>query len=327
MIFIPFDSYKNIGGVTTFMTNLRRYLDENSFSYQLGPEGEIKAVFFPLSYFPEKLKELKSKGVKVIQRLDGLYYPEKHGDNYDKNYFNQIKEVYSELADFVVFQSEYSKEQCFAILGEMPADKYEIIINGAFTDKFYPTRSISIEPDSEVKFVTTGNIRNIDMIEPLTKAFDSLVGEFKFSLTVVGPIPNPDLLQFIQRDYIKHQDSVNHEEIPDILREHHIFLYSHLNPPCPNSVIEAISAGMPVVGFDSGAMKELLHFAPELLAAVNDKIFQSYSEFNPDLLANKILLSVNEYQKYKELAIEHANDYNFDKAARKYVEVFNKFSN
>jgi len=33
---------------------------------------------------------------------------------------------------------------------------------------------------------------------------------------------------------------------------------AEVNPPCPNSVIEALACGLPVVGFNSGSIKELV---------------------------------------------------------------------
>ena len=36
-------------------------------------------------------------------------------------------------------------------------------------------------------------------------------------------------------------------------------MYSaEINPPCPNSVIEALACGLPVAGFDSGSLRELV---------------------------------------------------------------------
>jgi glycosyltransferase involved in cell wall biosynthesis len=37
-----------------------------------------------------------------------------------------------------------------------------------------------------------------------------------------------------------------------------ILLVLEVNPPCPNSVIEALASGIPIVGFDSGALRELV---------------------------------------------------------------------
>ncbi len=37
-----------------------------------------------------------------------------------------------------------------------------------------------------------------------------------------------------------------------------MFFSSDLNPACPNSVIEALACGLPVVAFDTGALNELV---------------------------------------------------------------------
>src|SRR5690606_22120330 len=116
----------------------------------------------------------------------------------------------------------------------------------------------------------------------------------------------------------------NMSEVAEILQASDIFIYSHLNPPCPNSVIEAISCGLPVVGFDSGSMSELLFFSRDLLAYVSDDVFQKYENFDYKKLAEKIKLSINNFDKYKRIAREHWNLYSFEDCGKKYVHVFEK---
>ncbi len=41
-------------------------------------------------------------------------------------------------------------------------------------------------------------------------------------------------------------------------RSAHLLFSADLNPACPNSVIEALACGLPVVAFDTGAMNELV---------------------------------------------------------------------
>jgi len=42
------------------------------------------------------------------------------------------------------------------------------------------------------------------------------------------------------------------------MRSSHLLFSAEINPPCPNSVIEALGCGLPVVGFDTGSLRELL---------------------------------------------------------------------
>ncbi len=149
-------------------------------------------------------------------------------------------------------------------------------------------------------------------------------GKFNFKLSVVGPINNVNLRSLMNRDYIIHYNSLGLNEIAQLLRQTDIFLYSHLNPPCPNSVIEAISTGLPVVGFDSGSMSELCYFSKELLAEVSNDIFQRYEDFDYMQLADKIEKVIDEYEKFKEIALAYSQVYSFEVCGNKYVDVFNR---
>ena len=320
--FIPFDNFKDIGGPATFMANLRQYLGLRQFHYTT-KFWRVKNIFFPISYDLEILKKIKKRGGKIIQRLDGIYYPSKHGDKYSE--MNAaIKDIYLNYANFVVFQSEYSKQQCFAMFGEKSPENYTIIVNGVDEKMFFPSET-EWPAGEKLRLVTTGNFRNLDMIEPVIKALDLLVGQVDFELVVVGKFATEDLKKLIQRDYVNYLGSKKLTEVAEILRACHLFVYSHLNPPCPNSVVEAIATGLPVVGFDSGAMTELCHYAKELLAPVSEDIFQKYEDFKPELLAEKIKFTSENYLKYRQLALDNSRLYLMAECGKKYVEVFDRF--
>jgi len=320
-LFIPFRDTDRIGGPMTFMSNLRRYLDRSGFPYTRSPLF-ARGIFFPVAFNQPVIKLIKFFGGKVIQRLDGIYYPSKHGDGYAlKN--RVIKDIYAHSADFVVFQSEYSRKQCFAMLGEKSPNEYQIIVNGVNTDLFFPDPNRVLSPE-KIIFATTGSFRNADMIEPVVAALDSLTGELNFELWVIGPVTNPQLERFVDRPYVRHLGSKNMQEVAELLRKSDVFIYSHLNPPCPNSVLEAISSGLPVVGFDSGSMSELLSFNKELLAYVSDDVFQKYEDFDYRKLAEKIRLAVGEYERHKKVAMENWRRYDFQECGEKYVGVFER---
>jgi glycosyltransferase involved in cell wall biosynthesis len=48
------------------------------------------------------------------------------------------------------------------------------------------------------------------------------------------------------------------EQVPFYHRSAHLYFSAELNPPCPNAVIEALACGLPVVGFDTGSLLELV---------------------------------------------------------------------
>lgn len=48
------------------------------------------------------------------------------------------------------------------------------------------------------------------------------------------------------------------DRIPEIDRSAHLLYSADVNPACPNSVIEALACGLPVLSFDTGALPELV---------------------------------------------------------------------
>lgn len=323
-LYIPFDHYHCPGGPATFMHNLQRYLERHNYLY-LSSLKNARVVFFPTSFSLSKLDKIKRQGGYIIQRLDGIYYPSKHGEQY-RTFNKEAKKIYQDYTDVVVFQSRYSQAQCFAMFGER--DNYQIIINGVDTSIFYPAQSReNTRIEGKIQFVTTGRFRNIDMLEPVVKALDMLKDQINFELTVIGPVVNPQLEPYFQRTYIRHIEVLPLAKIAEVLRSSNIFIYSHLNPPCPNSVVEAISCGLPVIGFDSGAMAELCFFSKELLASVSEDIFQKYEDFDYRKLAEKIMTAVQNYEHYRNAALAHSHLYSFEECGQQYLEVFQHYLN
>ncbi len=47
-------------------------------------------------------------------------------------------------------------------------------------------------------------------------------------------------------------------EIPQVDRSAHVLFSADLNAACPNSVVEALACGLPVISFDTGALPEMV---------------------------------------------------------------------
>ena len=321
-IFIPFEKYKNIGGPTTFMLNLKKELDNHGYRYSKSLQF-AKGMFFPITEPIKNIQKIKRAKGKIIQRLDGVYYPSKHGKNYiNKN--KLIKDIYENYSDMIIFQSKYSKQQCFEMLGSKQKNQYKIICNGTDKSIFYPGKKKVLQ--NKVTFITTGNIRNQDMIMPVIEALDILKAKnYNFEFRLVRPLNLSNREDIVSKEYVVYKDKMSIENVAKELRQCDIFIYSHLNPPCPNSVIEAVSCGLPVVSFDSGSIKELCFFNTDLLAYVSSDIFQKYKDFNSQILAEKLELSIKKYAIYKLNALKHAHLYSMTNCAKAYIDVFTEF--
>lgn len=323
-LYIPFGKYDFIGGPSSFMFNLKTYLETTGFKYSNNEKG-AKNIFFPIEYNVDILNQIQKKKGAIIQRLDGVFYPEEHSK--EQLEFNEtIRKIYLDYSTHIVFQSEYSKKQCFYSFGEKKTEDYSIIINGVDKNLFFPSTKVDNPPvlgvNFKIKFISTGNFRRKEMLEPVIKALDEVNKDFPIEFNIVGPVKD-EYRYLIDRDYINYLGKKNLSDIGKLLRENHIFLFSFLNPACPNSVIEAISTGLPVVSFNSGSIHELLDFNKDLLANVSKDLFQKSDDLDYRKLKEKILLCITNFDKYKQISLNNSYLFGFEECGAEYVKVFN----
>jgi glycosyltransferase involved in cell wall biosynthesis len=316
-VFIPTVAPHHVGGPTTFLRNFYKFSQDSGICLAQNIQ-ESDLFFFPVSAGLRDLYFAFNNKIKSVQRLDGLHYFERNGYSFVKRNL-KIQFIYHFLSDYKIFQSEYSKRQCFHIFSPIEQSKYTVIMNGCDLSIFFPDPDKLIE--KKIIFVTSGNFRHEDMIKPITDALDRLKGDF--ILRVIGPVS--DQLKFLfNKSYIKLEGSCHLNQSAEIIRDSHIYLFSALNSACPNALIEAVSCGIPIVAYSSGAVSEICHFSTDLLAETPDKILHSMNDFDANNFYEKILKCISEYKKYKELACQNYKSFPLEKMGESYFDFFKK---
>jgi len=325
-IFIPRIRIQ-VGGPKSFMVLFKEHAHKRGIHVTHNRFCRADNALIPIAMDPDLLSTWKSVSGRrsVIQRLDGVFYdPEK--SDYDVTRNAQLKTVYHQLADKIIFQSEYSKQQCEHYLGKTTDSvSSRIILNGTDLSLFHPQVVHPPIAGRSIRFITSGNFRDTEMLEPIIKALDRLTGQFQFTLTVVGPITcdlNPELAA---RPYLVMLGKCDRQELARYLRQSDIFMFSFLNPNCPNSVIEATASGLPVVSFQSGAMPELCDFNQELLAEVRSlhPVIQRRSEIEngTDALLEKLQLCIREYERFRANAIQSRDRFGIENCIEAYFSM------
>ena len=318
-IFIP--AKQKSGGPGTFLRNLKSYLDAVNYPYT--PKYKRgDSIFFPIRCDLKTLNKVKKHGGQVVQRLDGVYL-----DNYHDNYKmrnQRIAHIYHDYADWVVFQSNWCRRECEFMLGERQSPQHRTIYNGVNNHIFYPSQN-TFTGNEPVDFVTSGRFKgaHLEMLNLLLAALDLLQNKIEFRLHVIDQMQHTDLPYYASKKYVVTHTAQSMQGVAELLRKGHIYLSSIANPPCPNAVLEAVASGLPVVCFDSGSMAELLPFGTELLAPVSADLVQQKGDFHAEALAEKILLAVENYPRFRANAMAHANDYPFGACGEAYQDIFN----
>lgn len=139
--------------------------------------------------------------------------------------------------------------------------KIRVLVNGVDTVKFSPKAKRF--GSKKVRLVTTGRIIETKGIDVLLKALTLILKNYNVMLTVVGDGPDRARLEGIARD-LKISDKVIFtgkvmpDEMPKYLDDADIFVFPSYKETTPNSLLEAMSAGLPCVVCDIDGVREVV---------------------------------------------------------------------
>jgi glycosyltransferase involved in cell wall biosynthesis len=226
----------------------------------------------------------RRRGSRIVQRLNGmnwLHRVRKTGARHflRAEYGNLILRLIRDyLADKVVYQSDFARCWWEQTYGETRVPS-SVIYNGVDLNLFRPGRLQTLPEDCIRVLLVEGSIRGgyelgldhalglaLELVQMLDNAHSHYRGS-KVEIMVVGYV-GKELKMAVQSELLKsHPTSmialnwvgvVNSEQIAQIDRSAHLFYAADINAACPNSVIEALACGTPVVAYDTGALPELV---------------------------------------------------------------------
>lgn len=116
-------------------------------------------------------------------------------------------------------------------------------------------------------------------------------------------------------------DTVQREHIPWLMRSAHALFSAEVNPPCPNSVIEALACGLPVIGFDTGSLSEIVQGDAGRLAAYGTNPWKLETPDIPSL-ATAAVEVFDEQTRFRTAARARAEaEFDVEKMVDEYLKV------
>ncbi len=210
-----------------------------------------------------------SAGRRIVQRLDGINWLHRRVRTGVRHYLRAernnlvLRWVRNELADHVVYQSQFAKDWWERRYGAAP-NPSSVVHNGVPLDLYSPegderppedcVRILMVEGNFAGGY-ETGLSAGLDLAQGVAKGAGC-----KVELTIAGRVPGRvrhsiDPESEIVVDW---RGIVEPEGIPALDRSAHVLFAGDLHPACPNSVIEALACGLPVTAYDTGALPELV---------------------------------------------------------------------
>lgn len=142
------------------------------------------------------------------------------------------------------------------------SNRIAFIPNGV-NDSFYRIRSFSRPSPPPLKFLFAGSLIPIKGVDTLIKALHTLDSTCRWQLTIAGDGPERGRLINIAEKFslskkIAFIGVVPPENMPSLMADHHILVHTSYSEGRSNVVLEAMAAGLAVIGTDIPGIRELV---------------------------------------------------------------------
>jgi glycosyltransferase involved in cell wall biosynthesis len=321
-----------LGGPASFQARLIKVLNERGYRVShdiLDPVNYAILVVGGTKYIPQ-LRRAQKSGVRIIQRLNGMNWVHRKRNTGLRHFLraeinNQILATIRKFADGIIYQSEFSRSWWNRVRGNVHA-KSVVVHNGVDLHEFTPVGEEQRIFDHHSILLVEGNLGGgyeqglttaVEMVKLLNRRLEK-----RTELIVVGKVPQELKASFSEAGVnIDWKGVVRREDIPAIDRSAHLLFSADINAACPNSVIEAMACGLPVIGYDTGALGELVSGGSGEIAPYGSDVWKLKP---PDIhaladAAQLVLMNREEYAK-KARANAEAH-FDIQKVADHYLEM------
>lgn len=268
----------------------------------------------------------RGRGVRVVWNQNGVAYPAWAGRSYAR--LNAGARAAMRAAHHVLYQSEFCRTSADRYLG--PASvPWEILYNCVHTGRFFPAAE-PIPPEPWTLLIAGVHQQHDRVLSALEAVAILKRRGVAVRLLLAGvpgwPGAEADLPEDIRRLGLQKEVEIlgpySQAAAPAIFRRAHVLLHPKYKDPSPTVPLEAMAAGVPVVGSRSGGMPELIGQDAGLLIDVPDS-WDVMHVPNPAAMADAVTVIMADRSAWSKRARRRAEErFRKDAWIQRHREIF-----
>ncbi len=216
-----------------------------------------------------RLFSLRRRGVRIVQRLNGMNWIHRQRGTGWRHFLRAeygnwlLAAVRRFFAAQIVYQSHFSQTWWERVYGRLNKPS-GVIYNGVDLAEFHPQGEGLPPADRWRLLVVEGRLGGgyESGLETAVSLAERLAEKLTrpLELLVAGQVSDGLQTTWRRRAQISlnFAGSLPRDQIPTLDRSAHLLYAADINAACPNSVVEALACGLPVLAFDTGALAELV---------------------------------------------------------------------
>jgi glycosyltransferase involved in cell wall biosynthesis len=327
---------EGFGGPASFQARLSQGLAAHGIEIHHNPQRSDCAAILVIGGSRQfvDIYQAKQRGVRIVQRLDGMNWMHKVRKTGIKHYLRaewynwMLAFTRRSLADHIIYQSEFSRDWWNSV-HQVPRATNQVTYNGVDLNLYSPNGNEQ-PPKNMLRILViearfsggyeSGLENAIDFVRALkdkaTRPIELMViGEASQSLKEIGNQKAGSLIRWAGR--------VPREDIPGMDRSAHLLFSADVNAACPNSVVEALACGLPVIGYATGSLAELVGEDAGHTAAYGSN-FWKLEPARPAELVNVSLEILRQQDRFRKGARRRAEQwFGLERMTDQYLQAFN----
>ena len=286
-----------LGGPTSFQGRLVQGLTQRGIAVHFNPADPSCRAILVIGGTKQlaDIWQAKRRGVRIVQRLNGMNWIHRKRTTGLKHYLRSeygnwnLSFIRRYFADHIVYQSQFARSWWQTRYRTVSATS-SVIYNAVDLNIFTP-EGAGTPPEDHIRLMIVeghlggGNEPGLENAARLSTLLAERIGE-PVELMVVGDVPESlrKQIEFQTHAWISWAGVIPRDRIPETDRSAHLLFSADLNAACPNSVVEALACGLPVVAYATGSLPELIQESAGRVAPYGS----NYWNLEPPVIENLV---------------------------------------